>query len=158
MKFRTGAVSMIAVTSFLFCGATAPTGCATTTAPAPAPSAAPLIGAAVAVVGITVGTVVLIEVQHSHHTIKGCVLAGPGGLQVQDDGNMKIYDLTGTTADVKVGDQVRVHGDKKKKEKGAADQVFEVAKLNRDYGPCKVSVAQNTGNTSSPAAVATPAP
>jgi hypothetical protein len=159
IKPGTGTVAMVALTSFLFCGATAPTGCVTTTTPAPAPasSKAPVIGAVVAVVGIGFGTAVLIEA-HRSHNIKGCVLAGPGGLQLQDDGDMKIYDLAGTTADVKVGDQVRVHGDKKKKEKGATDQIFAVQKLNRDYGPCKVSVTQNASNATTPAPVASPAP
>jgi hypothetical protein len=146
---------MLVLTTFLLSGATAPQTCTT-----PPPQQSSHTGAEVAaiaiVAGVVVGTVILVEVHHSHHTIKGCVSAGQNGLQVQNDGDMKMYDLTGVTADVKVGDQVRVHGAKEKKTKGAADQIFVVEKMNKDYGPCKVS-PKPPANTRAPAVTTTPA-
>jgi hypothetical protein len=138
LNHRAGIVSMTLLTCLLLSGATAPQTCNTSNESI-GPSKGEVIGVAVAVVGVVaIGTVVLVEVHKSHHTIKGCVLAGPSGLQVQDTSNQKIYDVTGVTANVKVGDQVRLHGNKEKKAKGATTQTFTIEKLNKDYGPCKV--------------------
>lgn len=120
---------------------TTPQSCNTTSQPATSvgPSTGEVVGAAVAVVGVAVlGTVVLVEVHNSHHTIKGCVTAGSGGLQVRDTANQHIYDVSGVTAGVKVGDVVRLHGDKEKKTKGETSQGFVIQKMNKDYGPCEV--------------------
>ena len=141
---RTGLVSMTCLAAFLLSGATAPQSCA----PPPqstgsiGPSTGEIVGAAVAVVGVVVvGTVVLVEVHNSHHTIKGCVLAGPGGLQVQDMNNTHTYNVSGVTTGVKVGDVVRLHGDKQKKIKGDPGQGFVIQKINKDYGACQVAAA-----------------
>jgi hypothetical protein len=141
---RTGIVSMACLSVVLLSGANAPDSCATAS-PAPSsigPSTGEIVGAAAAVVGVVVvGTVVLVEVHKSHHTIKGCVMAGSGGLQVEDTDNGHIYDVSGVTAGVKVGDVVRLHGDKEKKVKGETSQGFVIQKMNKDYGACKVTFA-----------------
>lgn len=91
---------------------------------------------------IVVGTVVLVEVNKSHHTVKGCVTAGPDGLAVHTEGNGKTYALTGVTANAKVGDVVKLHGSKQKGQKDSAgDQDFKVEKMSRDYGPCQTVLA-----------------
>jgi hypothetical protein len=47
------------------------------------------------------------------------------------------------TQDVKVGDRIKIHGDKENKPKGStADQVFTVQKLNKNYGACQIASAQ----------------
>ncbi len=92
---------------------------------------------AAVVVGTTVG--VTLAVQHSHHTLQGCIYSGVNGLELRlPDAN--VYALTGQLADVKVGDKLKIHGAKVKKVKGgsAGGQVFVVEKVNRDYGPCAV--------------------
>jgi hypothetical protein len=96
------------------------------------------VGLAIAAVGVVVvGTVVLIEVHHSHHTLKGCVLAGPNGLEIRN-AEGKTYSVSGATADTKIGDLVRVSGDRQKKPKDPqTEQVFTVHKLSKDYGACK---------------------
>jgi hypothetical protein len=136
MYRRTGIVSMIAVTLFLFCGQTAPVACKDQQI---GPSKGEVIGVGVAVVGVVaIGTAVLIHVHHSHHSIKGCVITGPAGLQIRSGSgsDMKTYTLSGDT-NVKVGDLVKVHGSKVKKAKHSTeDQTFIVEKLNKDYGPC----------------------
>jgi hypothetical protein len=137
MNRRAGIVSMIVLTTLLLSGATSQ-GCNSSN-DSIGPSKGEVVGAAVAVVAVVaIGTVVLVEVHKSHHTIKGCVSAGPNGLQVEDMDNHKIYDVTGVTANVKAGDQVRLHGNKQKKTKGATTQTFTIEKLNKDFGPCKV--------------------
>jgi hypothetical protein len=98
------------------------------------------VGVAAAAV-ITIGTVVLVHNHNSHHTIKGCVVSGPEGIQIQSGSgsDMKTYTLAGDP-NIKVGDLVKVHGDKVKKVKNSTDpQTFTVEKLNKDYGPCKTT-------------------
>ena len=136
MYRRTGILSMIAVSLFLFCGQSAPVACNQQQI---GPSKGEVIGVGVAAVGVVViGTVVLVHVHNSHHTIKGCVVAGLSGVQIQSGtgSDMKTYTLSGDT-NVKVGDLVKVHGNKVKKVKNSTDdQTFIVEKLNKDYGPC----------------------
>ncbi len=146
---RTGVVSMLALSCFLLSGATAPVTCAD---PQPKSDAGEVV--AVAVVSVAVaGTVVLIAVHNAHHTIKGCVLKGAGGLRVQDK-DLNLYDLSGATADLKVGDQVKVHGDKFKKAKGATSQLFVVQKMSKDYGPCQLGVTAAASAAQAPGAAA----
>jgi hypothetical protein len=141
MNRRAGIVSMIALSSFLLCGADAPTQCKSNESFGP--SAGEVVGVAVAVGAvIVVGTVVLVEVHKSHHAIKGCVTTGPDGLEVLNQSDKRIYALTGVPANVKVGDIVKVSGTKEKKQRSSAgNEDFVVAKMSRDYGPCKVSPA-----------------
>jgi len=135
---RTGTVSLALLGFFLLCGDTAP---ATCNDPPPSHTGAEAAGIAI-VAGVVIGTVVLVHVHNSHHNIKGCVVAGPAGIQIHSDGDQKTYTLVGDT-NVKVGDLVRVHGSKIKKTKdNKDDETFAVEKLNKDYGPCKASPAK----------------
>jgi hypothetical protein len=132
---------MVLLTAYLLSGATAPATCNTANEKI-GPSKGEVIGAAVAVIAVvTVATVVLVEVHKSHHTVKGCVSTGPNGVEVTTDGDQpKTYRLEGDTLNVKEGDLVRFSGDKVKKTKDShGDQTFKVAKIKKDYGPCKVA-------------------
>lgn len=134
-----GALAFVCLTAYLLSGATAPQTCQTQAPTSIGPSGGEVLAAAVGVVAvIVVGTVVLVEVHKSHHTVKGCVSTGPNGVEVTTiEDKPRTYMLDGDTASVKVGDLVRVHGDKIKKAKDStADQVFRVQKINKDYGPC----------------------
>ena len=146
---RGGVISAVALSSFLLCGATAPTSCT----PAPSgnigPSKGEVVGAAVGIVAVlVVGTVVIVEVNKSHHRLKGCVTAGPNGLELHDARNQKVYALTGITANVKVGDVIQVHGSKQKGQKDSTGaQDFKVEKMSRDFGPCQASLAAAPSST-----------
>jgi hypothetical protein len=133
----------IALASLVCCGSVGPTGCTDglqNTKIGFGPSGAQVTAAAIGVGAVVVTAVVLTKVHHSHHTLKGCVISGQNGLQVQTQDDMKTYALAGDTANIKVGDLVRFHGTKVKKVKGSAgDQTFTVEKISRDYGPCKVN-------------------
>ncbi len=135
---QAGVFSMAALTVFLLCGATAPEQCNTSNERI-GPSTGEVVGVGVAAVGvIVVGTVVLVHVHHAHHTVKGCVYAGPRGFEVKTDDN-KVYALSGDTLKVKQGDLVKFHGNKIKRAKSSTDdQTFMVEKMNKDYGPCKL--------------------
>jgi hypothetical protein len=136
---RSGVISVLAVSSFLLCGAASPSGCPSGQI---GPSKGEVAGAAVgAVAVVAVTVVVLVEVNKSHHTLKGCVTTGPDGLKLHELNSQKTYALTGVTANVKVGDVVRVHGSKQKGQKDSAGaQDFAVEKMSKDLGPCQASV------------------
>jgi len=133
MDRRKGIVSMLALTSFLFCGMTAPQQCNSNTNNGHGTAIAI---AAVATIGV--GTAIIIAVHSSHHNIKGCAYSDKDGLHIQDGDTTKDFVLIGATPNIKVGDVVKVHGSKVKQKKGeTGDQTFVVEKLSKDYGVCK---------------------
>jgi len=98
------------------------------------------------VVGVAVGAgavialVVVVAVNSGHHTVSGCVVSGPNGLELQTS-ESKRYALEGDAASIKVGDRVKIHGSRVKKTKDTTgDQVYRVEKLKKDCGACPVSM------------------
>jgi hypothetical protein len=104
----------------------------------PIVSTGEIVGVFAAVGAVVVGTVVLVHVHDVHTTIKGCVYAGPDGLSVVNEQNQKMYMLSGVTANAKVGDRIKARGKREAKAKGGPDDVFEISKMSKDYGACKV--------------------
>lgn len=135
---RTAGVTAFAVLSvLLFSGQTAPTTCKTGSI---GPSTGEVVGVAVAAGAvIAVAILVPVEISKSHHILKGCVYAGPDGVSLQTS-DAKNYILEGDPSTIKVGDMVKFHGSKVKKTKDSkGDQVFKVAEIKKDYGPCHVA-------------------
>jgi hypothetical protein len=149
LNCRLGVAAFAGLAVLLCSGATAPTGCAPSSGDQIGPSKGEVVGAAVgAGAAIVVVVVVLVEVEHSHHSVNGCVLTGPNGLELETS-DSKTYALGGDAASVRVGDRVKLHGSKVRKTKDSSgDQVFRVASISKDYGPCKVSatVASSSGH------------
>jgi hypothetical protein len=145
---------MVALSSFLLCGmqSVPPASCNEHIGP----STGEVVGIAAAIGAvIVVGTVVLVEVHKSHHTIKGCVTTGPSGLTVVNESDKKTYALTGVGANVKVGDIIKVNGNKEKKQlDSAGNEDFVVTKMNKDYGPCKAALAATATSTAPAGALA----
>jgi|HubBroStandDraft_5_1064220.scaffolds.fasta_scaffold206688_1 hypothetical protein len=141
MNRRIGIVSMVALSSFLLCGmqSVPPASCNEHIGP----STGEVVGIAAAIGAvIVVGTVVLVKVHNSHHTIRGCVISGPDGLEVRNESDQKTYALTGAQTSVKVGDIVKINGTKEKTRKDSAgNEDFVVTKMSKDYGPCKAALA-----------------
>jgi hypothetical protein len=143
MQRRKGFIAFAALSALLLCGAgSTPKGCNDPNFNVGV-SQGQIVGAAVGVGAvIAVGTIVIVEVHKSHHTVKGCVTAGPDGIQLHTEDGRKVYALTGVTTSVQVGDIVKLHGNKEKHQKDAAgDQDFMIQKMSRDYGPCKAVLA-----------------
>jgi hypothetical protein len=92
------------------------------------------IGIGIAAGGPALGIGVFYAIHHGH-SINGCALSGPDGLELQNRGDQQTYALIGQVADIKPGDRVRVSGKKEKKKAGAPQQ-FLVEKLSRDFGAC----------------------
>jgi hypothetical protein len=162
MQRRNGIIAFAALSCFLLCGATAPEGCPSGSQPI-GPSSGEIVGVTVGVVAVVVfGTIAIVGINHSHHVIKGCVTAGPDGIELHTEDTHKIYALAGITANVKVGDIVKVNGSKNKHQKDSAgDEDFMVQKIGRDYGPCKAALAAQTAAATpaaSTSAAPTPAP
>src|SRR5215469_12776803 len=105
------------------------------------PSEGEIIAATVGIVAaVGVTTAVVIEVEHSHHNIKGCIFNSPDGLEIEDAGTHKKFMLTGTTSELKEGTLVRIHGSRAKKQGGSKnEQVFVVQSLKKTYGACPVT-------------------
>jgi hypothetical protein len=135
---RVGIAAFAGLTIFLCSGATSPTACPSGNI---GPSSGEIIGvgvAAVAVVGV--GVVVAVEVSKNHHTLNGCVVSGPAGIEIVTS-DSKRYSLEGNAASIKVGDRVKIHGSRVKKTKDTAgDQVYRIDQLKKDYGPCPASM------------------
>jgi hypothetical protein len=104
------------------------------------PSEGEIIAATVGIVAaVGVTTAVIIDVEHSHHNIKGCIFSDPDGLQIQDAGTHKEFILTGATSELKEGNLVRIHGSRAKKQGGnKTEQVFVVQSLKKSYGACSL--------------------
>jgi hypothetical protein len=72
---------------------------------------------------------------HHGHSLRGCAVSGPNGLELQNRGDQQTYALGGATASIKPGEQIRVSGKKQKTTAGAPLQ-FVVVSVTRDYGAC----------------------
>jgi len=121
-------ISVFAASAVLVCSGA--TSCSTTQIA--------LSATAIAAVGAGAAVGITLAVQNSNHTLQGCLLSGPGGLELRTS-DSKIFALEGDAATIKIGDRVKLHGSKLKKAKDlAGDQVFVVEKLKKDYGPCRV--------------------
>jgi len=84
--------------------------------------------------------IVIYAVHRKHaHTLKGCAVSSPGGLQLIKDGGKQTYDLVGATAMIKSGDRVQLNG--KKIKVNSNQRQFVVEKVSKDYGACEVSRA-----------------
>lgn len=105
-----------------------------------APSKGQLVGAAVGIVAVGVAIGVGVYYLTRKPSITGCAVSHQSGFELQSEGDRQMYLLTGDTANVKAGDRVRIKGKKGKKD-NSGTRIFEVAKLTKDYGACKVQPA-----------------
>src|SRR6266496_1527205 len=99
-------------------------------------NAATAIIVGVAAVGAAIGIGIYYALHHGN-SIKGCVVSGPSGLELQNEGDQQTFQLSGITSDVKPGDRMRVSGKKVKRAKGSSgNPTFLVDKPGKDYGAC----------------------
>jgi len=91
---------------------------------------------AIAAIGAAIGVGVYFAVRQPP-SITGCVVAGSGGLTLQNEGNHQDFLLMGDIATIKPGERVRVKG--KKKKDSAGHRSFLVDQVKKNYGACAVS-------------------
>ena len=139
-----GVVAFAALTVFLCSGfQSSPTSCQNSNSSwgSLGPSGGQVAGA-IAGVGAVVAVVVLLEVNHSHHTLKGCVVSNANGFELRTSDSRR-FQLDGDVSKIHAGDKVKIHGSRIKKEKDATgDQVFRVESLSKAYGPCDAAQPQ----------------
>jgi len=86
---------------------------------------------ALVAVGALIGVGVYVAVHHGH-SLKGCATSGAAGLELRNEGNQQTYALAGNLDGIKPGNRIGVSG-----KKSNADKKFVVARLAKDYGPCR---------------------
>ena len=84
--------------------------------------------------GITVVGILIYHASHKHPSITECVASGADGLTLQNEKDKKVYDLSGDSAALRVGERFTLTGKKSKDSNGKPS--FQVEKLTKDYGPC----------------------
>lgn len=94
-----------------------------------------IVGVAAAIgVGIGVGVYFAL-----HPTIKGCVSTGPNGLEIRNEKDQAVYQLSGNTSTLKPGEVVSVRGRKRSAKEGSSTSAFRVDKVKKTWGACAVS-------------------
>jgi hypothetical protein len=71
-------------------------------------------------------------------SITGCAASIPPAVTLQNEGDHQTYNLLGDPASVKIGDRIKLSGKKRKDSSGK--RYFVVGKLEKNYGPCKISL------------------
>jgi hypothetical protein len=72
-------------------------------------------------------------------SITGCAVSTPPAVTLQNEGDHQTYDLLGDPATIKINQRAKFSGKKRKDSSGK--RYFVVGKLEKNYGPCKVSPA-----------------
>ncbi len=103
------------------------------------------VAAAAVGVGAVVAVVVVLAVSHGHHTISGCVISGPHGLELQTR-DSRTWTLEGDSADLKAGHRVKIHGSRIKKPEGNP-AAFRMQRLDKDNGLCNEAQPQELNRT-----------
>ena len=94
---------------------------------------AALVVGVVAGVGAAIGIGVYYAFNHSR-SIRGCVVTGSNGLELQNEGDRRTFLLQGITADVKSGNRVSLKGKKAKNAKDSSgNPTFLVEKLEEGF-------------------------
>jgi hypothetical protein len=93
-----------------------------------------IIGIVVVSAAIGVGiTLLILHHKHKTSTVTGCVGSGPGGMNVTDDKDKRVYALSGNPPGLKAGDRMTLEG--RRKNSGTA-LVFEARSVTKDLGAC----------------------
>jgi hypothetical protein len=92
--------------------------------------------AAVALIGVGVYFAI-----RQGRSVKGCVAEDRNGLELQTEGGQS-FVLLGATIGIRSGERVKLTGSRKKKVTGVSDKPsFVVDKLDKQYGPCTISLS-----------------
>jgi hypothetical protein len=90
----------------------------------------------IGLVAAVVAVVVIILVVHKKSTITGCVNASGNGLSLTEEQDKTTYSLSGSTANIKAGERVKLKGKKLKSQDKGKPPVWEVDELAKDFGAC----------------------
>ncbi len=91
-------------------------------------------------IALLASLLILLSPRSTHATsITGCAASLPPAVTLQNEGDHQTYNLLGDPAGIKIGDRIKLSGKKRKDPSGK--RYFVVGKLEKNYGPCKVSQA-----------------
>jgi hypothetical protein len=95
----------------------------------------------IAGVVVTVIVVVLL-IRRSHRsdksrTITGCVSATDNGMSLTDEGDKRIYALSGNTAGIKPGERMTLYGKKINSDEGSKPLGWKTDTISKDFGACQ---------------------
>ena len=137
MRLRPVTALTLALSLLVCCGASSGS-CNTSNEQIGTPAKGEIIAASIGAVAVVAAVIIIpVEINKSHHTLKGCVYTTPAGLELRTTEN-KTYALSGTIADIAPGNTLRLHGNHQKQDKSASGgQVFLVQKMQKNYGPCR---------------------
>jgi hypothetical protein len=99
------------------------------------PSPGPIIAGIVAAIAVVViVAVVVVHKGSEKRTVTGCVKSGADGMTVIDDGDKRIYALSGNTAGINPGERLRLQG---RKIKNGKTLEWETRRVSADLGVCQ---------------------
>jgi hypothetical protein len=90
----------------------------------------------IVVVGAAIGvgvTLLILHEKRKNNTLTGCVGSVPGGMNVTDEKDKRVYALSGNPPGLKAGDRMTLEGRRKN---GGNALVFEARGVTKDLGAC----------------------
>lgn len=95
-----------------------------------------IAGVVVGGIFLTVG-VVFVAVHYSRkRNLTGCIVSGASGMSVTDEGDKKVYTLSGNTTGITPGNRMKLHGKKIKSKLPDKALIWETSKVSKDFGVC----------------------
>lgn len=101
---------------------------------------AALYGAIAAAVVAVIVVILLIRRSHrsdKSRTITGCVSATDNGMSLTDEGDKRIYALSGNTAGIKTGERITLYGKKINSDDGSKPLGWKTDTISKDFGVCQ---------------------
>jgi hypothetical protein len=95
------------------------------------------------IAAVVVGVIVVIVLIHrSHRTdqsrmITGCVSSADKGLSLTDEGDKRIYALSGNTTGIKAGERMTLHGKKINSDDANKPLGWKTDTIVKDFGACQ---------------------
>jgi hypothetical protein len=95
------------------------------------------------IAAVVVGVIVVIVLIHrSHRTdqsrmITGCVSSADKGLSLTDEGDKRIYALSGNTTGIKAGERMTLHGKKINSDDANKPLGWKTDAIVKDFGTCQ---------------------
>jgi hypothetical protein len=95
------------------------------------------------IAGVAAAVIIVIVLIHRSHrsdksrTITGCVSATDNGMSLTDEGDKRIYALSGNTAGIKPGERMTLYGKKINSDEGSKPLGWKTDSIFKDFGACQ---------------------
>lgn len=95
-----------------------------------------IAGIVVVTIGVTLGVAFVVVHYSKKRTVTGCVVSAPGGMSITDEGDKRIYTLSGNTTEIRPGNRMKLHGKKEKLKSPDMHLLWDTTKVAQDFGVC----------------------